>query len=166
MRLTFARLPDARVDESFGVLQLAADWLKQHGRKQRIARTSIDTYRSWQSEKANFVVMDGPAIVGLVTLRLEELTEWPGLAGTSAVQTLRALATHPDHRGRGVGALAVRGAIRQCPHGTPIYLDCVSGFLPGYYSQLGFEVVSRQQVTYPDNGETYDVTLMRFSVAS
>ncbi len=55
-------LDDALIDEAFAVLQLAGDWIRSCGRRQRITKTTIGNYRLWQSGRANYIVVDCSAI--------------------------------------------------------------------------------------------------------
>lgn len=163
MPLLFSQLDESRVDEAFSVLQRVGRHIEAKGRRQRISNTTRGTYCEWQAEHANYVVtaeLNGP-IVGLVTLRNERLDDWPEFAPTGSVPMLRALATHPEHHGEGIGEFAVRQAIALCTTGTTIYLDCVSDFLPEYYGKLGFKVVA-QQVRGDGHDEQYDITLMTY----
>ncbi len=162
MSLTFSLLDDSRVEESFAVLGRVGAWIETQGRRQRISKTTLQTYRQWQSEGANYVVIEAGQIVGLITLRLESLDDWPEFLTLGRVPMIRALATHPDHRGKEVGAFAIREAIKRCGEKTAIYLDCVSDFLPAYYATLGFVPIDEQRRQYPD-GEWYDITLMRYA---
>jgi predicted N-acetyltransferase YhbS len=162
MKLTFSALGDAQVEQAFGVLQQVGDWLESQGRRQRISNTSFECYSQWQSEHANFVVTEANEIIGLVTVRSELLEDWPDWLSLGPVLMLRALATHPDHQGRGVGALAIRESIQRSGSGQSIFLDCVSDSLPAYYARFGFQPVSQQIKVYPD-GEIYDITLMQLA---
>lgn len=164
MTRSFSVLNDSRVDEAFAVLQLVGRNIQSQGRRQRISNTTLDTYRLWQREHANFVVTDGPdgPIIGLVTLRDEQLDDWPSFVELGPVPMLRGLATHPEYLRQGIGDFAVRKSIETRPTGTTIYLDCVSGFLPSYYGRLGFQPVARQQQGDETEG-SYDITLMQFS---
>ena len=151
------RTTDGEFSDAFAVLQSVAQWLRAKGRRQRISATTLETYSKWQEAGQNYAVIEGQTIVGVFTLCHEVLTDWPDVAPPHAVPFLRALATHPDHRGKGVGALALESA-GELSGSEPLYLDCVSDFLPTYYSLHGFEPVQRQQRTYPDGD--YDITLM------
>ena len=130
MSLKLVPTPDDRADEAFRILQLVGRHLEALGRRQRISQISWPTYRRWQNENANYVVTRQDQIVGLVTLRREQLDDWPGFRHWGVVWMLRGLATHPDQHGQGIGAFAVRSAIELCAS-SPLYLDCVSDFLPG-----------------------------------
>ena len=43
----------------------------------------------------------------------------------------------------------------------PLYADCVSDFLPGYYESLGFETLARQTRYYLGEQQPFDITLLR-----
>ena len=155
--LRYGLVSNDQVEQAFGVLAATAQWLKSRGRKQRISETTLETYQSWQRDSANYAVWQADQIVGVFSLPFEDFLDWTEF--DKSALWLRALATHPDFRGQAVGEFAVRSAC-QLAEGKPIYLDCVSDFLPGYYQNLGFQIVGRQIKKYPD-GE-YDITLMCF----
>ena len=119
-----------------------------------------EVYGRWQSEQGNFAVWAGARIVGVFTLVRKPLAEWPRVSISGPVLWLRALATHPDHRGREIGRRAVRVAQALATREAYLYLDCVSAFLPAYYVALGFEPIARQVIETPDLGPL-EVTLMR-----
>ena len=164
MCFTFSLLDDSRVNESFTILELAARWLGQKGRRQRIAHITRPIYQKWQSKRANFIVTEQDQIVGIATLRQEPLDEWPEFYSLGTVYMIRALATHPDHRGKGIGEFAIREIIKRCGNSSAVYLDCVNDFLPRYYEKLGFHVIARQQRQYHDD-EAYDIVLMQTNIA-
>ena len=160
LRLRVERVTEADVDAAFDVLADATHWLAQRGRRQRISRLTREVYGRWQREQGNFAVWAGTRIVGVFTLVREPLAEWPRVSIRGPVLWLRALATHPDHRGREIGRRAVRVAQALAAREAYLYLDCVSAFLPAYYAALGFEPIARQVIETPDLGPL-EVTLMR-----
>jgi len=152
---------DHEAEAAFAVLKRVSVWLEQLGRRQRIAKTTFDTYMLWQNSGVNYVVVDDLEIAGIFSLPYEPLTEWrTTLDIEEPVAWLRALATDPAHRRKGIGALAVSHAL-EVRSPAAIYLDCVSGFLPSYYGSLGFEVIGTQTRQYPDEDHIYDITLMK-----
>lgn len=159
MSFEFSVLSDDRTFEAFAVLRQVGNSLVARGLRQRISQTTIESYLQWQSENANYIVSERNQIIGLVTLRFESLVDWPKFLTLGPVTMLRALATHPEHQGRGVGAFAIHNSI-QTSDAQPIFLDCVSDSLPAYYARFGFEAVDRRIKSYPD-GDAYDITLMR-----
>lgn len=167
MSRSFMLLDDDRVDEAFAVLQLVGRTIESSGRRQRISKTTLVTYRTWQTQRANFIVTDDSrgSIIGLVTLCDERLDDWPDFLELGPVAMIRALATHPDHVRTGIGDFAIRCAIeahdkKKSEKQTAIYLDCVSGFLPSYYARLGF-VTFAQQIREFDGDGALDITLMQ-----
>jgi ribosomal protein S18 acetylase RimI-like enzyme len=152
-----AQTSDDRFDEAFAVLHDVAVWLETLGRRQRITAITRDRYAEWQSKGQNHVVLDGSTVAGIFTVCEEQLTDWLESVPNTPLPFLRALATHPHYRGQGVGAIATQHAIRQVAPEV-LYLDCVSDFLPSYYTSVGFHEVARQVRSYSDGD--YDITLM------
>jgi predicted N-acetyltransferase YhbS len=161
MSFRFSLLDDSQVEEAFAILRRVGQWNRSQGRRQRISNMTLAMYQHWQSEHANFVITERDKIVGLVTLRRESLDDWPAHVRLGKAWMLRGLATHPEHRHRGVGAFAVRQAVHWVNQREDIYLDCVSDFLPDYYEALGFEKIDRQILLDPGN-DGLDITLMRY----
>ncbi len=148
------------VDRAFGVLQATARWLHQRGLRQRIADIRRATYEQWQAAGVNYAVFRGDRLVGVFSLPRETFSDWTAFADQDPALWLRALATHPDQRGQGTGEFAVQKALEIAGSGQPLWLDCVTGFLPGYYARLGFEILARR--VCPDGeGQEYQIALMR-----
>ena len=144
---------DDQVEEAFGILGEIGRWLAANGRNQRISSTPFESYLRWQHERVNYCIHCNGQLAGIYSLPQEPLSDWPEYARDEPVRWLRALATHPDFRGRGVGEYAISQALEHVDE--PVYLDCVSGFLPTYYSRSGFRTIGRKMI-----GD-FDVTLMR-----
>ena len=161
MNLTFSRLDDSEINVAFDVLKQVIADIQVKGRRQRIVDTTFADYQAWQAEAANFVVKLDDEIVGLVTVRREILEGWSDFVQLGSVIMLRALATHPNHRGQQIGEFAVVSAVQKIGDES-VYLDCVDGFLPDYYERLGFQVVARQQRQSSDSAEL-DLCLMKYS---
>lgn len=161
MSLRVRKVIEHETESTFRVLKRVAAWLEEQGRRQRIAKTQFTTYRMWQKKGVNYVVLDEDQIAGVFSLPCEPPREWSAMNIKNPVIWLRSLATDPAHRGKGVGAFAVNYAIESVSP-APLYLDCVSGFLPTYYTSLGFKIVASQVHTYPDEPHAYDITLMKY----
>jgi GNAT superfamily N-acetyltransferase len=159
--LQIRQVSDAETEISFAVLKRVAHWLETMGRRQRIAKTKFETYMKWQENGANYAVFHKSELAGIFSLPWEPLDEWPSFDTGRPVAWLRALATDPAHQGKGVGVFAVQQALSLADSSKPLFLDCVSGFLPNYYGQLGFETVATQTRQYPDEPHCYDITLMK-----
>lgn len=160
-RLSVRLVIRREAEAAFSVIKRVAVWLAQKDRRQRIANTDFDTYMRWQDDKVNYVVLDGKEIAGVFSLPRERFDEWSMVDVKEPVVWLRALATDPAHQKKGVGAFAVNEALNLIASPEPLYLDCVSDFLPGYYESLGFETIARQTRRYPGEDQPFDITLMR-----
>lgn len=162
MNLHFNLLNDERITDAYAVLKLVGKAIEAAGRRQRISKLTFETYEQWHHERANYIVTLENAIVGLVTLRRETLQGWSDVEDCEDAWMLRALATHPDYQGKGIGSFAVRRAVQSLDTNQIVYLDCVSAYLPGFYKRLGFDEISQQPRLF--DGAEYDVTLMRYVV--
>jgi len=147
----------SQFDAAFGVLARVGTWLERKGRHQRIGLTSRGTYESWQTAGWNHVVLHDHTIVGVFSLCHVTLADWQDSAPAHPVPFLRALATDPDWSGCGVGAFGIAAAIDVAAP-QAVWLDCVSDFLPDYYSRHGFHRINRR-IIHADDQE-YDVSLM------
>lgn len=165
-QLVVQQVCDDDLDSAFSVLTRVADWLEQMGRRQRISNTTWQTYQSWQRCGVNFAVLDANEIAGIFSLPREKMIVWPMLGITQPVVWLRALATDPSFRGQGIGEFAIQSAVELNPHDEPLYLDCVSGFLPTYYRRHGFKTIAQQTRSYPNDPVPFDITLMRYATRS
>ena len=141
---------------AFRVLERTAQWLEETGKKQRIAATTFQTYLNWQADNANFQVKFAERIVGVFSLPTEPLKDWPEISVDGPVLWLRALATDPEFRRQNVGSEAIQYAIKVAKQ-RPLFLDCVSGFLPSYYSQQGFKLLRQKEV------DGFEINLFKFS---
>lgn len=157
MNLTVQPVTAETFEASWRVLTAAVAWVKSEGRRQRISNLTRQTYMNWQQQAVNFSVWKGEFIAGVFSLPVEPLLDWPSHDTGQAAIWLRALATHPDFRGIGVGRFAIEFALNRIGVGTGLYLDCVDGFLPGYYQEMGFDYLDEQRT------DGYEIVLMRHS---
>ena len=148
----------AEKEQGFALLMETAKWLEQKGKRQRIAKTPFATYEAWQEAGVNHGVFSEGQLVGIYSLPEEAFVDWPDFQELGKQIWLRALATHPNFRGKQVGETGISEALKQVGDRS-LYLDCVSGFLPGYYQKRGFKILAEQEREYPGDG-TYQITLM------
>ena len=146
--LKFAALGSQQFERAIQLLNEVGKWNRSKGRHQRISDLSPETYAQWQSERSNFGISESGRLVGVVTLRKEQLLDWPEYLSKGEVWMLRALATHPDFRHRGIGEFAIANVKKMVAVGDSIFLDCVNEFLPTYYQSHGFEVIATRYVTF------------------
>ncbi len=140
----------------------AAEWLTAKGIRQWTTAYPRDLYREHQAKGSNYGLIEGGQLAAILTLTCEVSDTWADCLGATPAWFLSKLATAPSHRGRGVGAHAVRQAMAVvAAHGaTRLYLDCVSGtgFLVTFYQRLGFSQIDRREVHFP--GGSFDMVLM------
>lgn len=154
------QIRDGEVEAGFDVLRATAQFLINKGRRQRISNTTLAEYESWQAQAGNFGIFEADHLVGIYTLVKEPLSNWPQTSIEGDVLWLRALATHPDHRGKQIGAFGIQTALDTLNAGEELYLDCVSDFLPDYYAKQGFSLVA-ERTLIDEAGETWEITLMK-----
>lgn len=157
MNLTVQPVTAETFEASWDVLTDAVAWTKSQGRRQRISNITRQIYMNWQSMAVNFSVWRAECIAGVFSLPIQSLQNWPSHDTGKPAVWLRALATHPDFRGIGVGGFAIQFALASIGGGTKLYLDCVAGFLPEYYQKMGFEFLDEQRM------DGYEIVLMRHS---
>ena len=157
MNLTVQPVTAETLEASWNVLTDAVAWTKSQGRRQRISNITIQNYMNWQSRAVNFAVWREGCIAGVFSLPTQSFQSWPSHDTGKPVVWLRALATHPDFRGIGIGRFAIQCALVRIGCGTNLYLDCVAGFLPGYYQEMGFEFLDEQRT------DGFKIVLMRHS---
>ncbi len=152
-------------DVAHGILISAADWLISKGIRQWTTAYPKELYRACQEKGWNYGLISDGQLAVTMTLSWELPAEWADCFRTP-VWWLSKLATAPDHRGLGLGALAVRQAIgalsaRGADH---LYLDCVHGvgFLVDFYRGFGFETINRRDVQFSTG--VFDMVLMELKL--
>ena len=155
MNLTVQPVTAETFEASWNVLTDAVAWTKSQGRRQRISNITRQTYMNWQSQAVNFSVWRAECITGVFSLPTQSFQSWPSHDTGKPAVWLRALATHSDYRGIGIGGFAIQFALFSIGCGTNLYLDCVAGFLPEYYQKMGFEFLDEQKT------DGYEIVLMR-----
>lgn len=159
MLFQIEQISDKQLNLVVELLKSAAEWLEQKGRLQRVGNTSLETFEKWQRTACNYGVFNESGLVGIFSLPVENFQDWPEFSEAAPAVWLRALATHPTYRGQGVGEFAVKSALDIAGADKPVYLDCVSDFLPEYYGRLGFQKLAEQERKFEKEGRLA-ITLM------
>lgn len=153
-------------DIAHGILVSAADWLTAKGIRQWTTAYPKELYRSHQAKGWNYALLSDGQLAAILTLSYEATTDWRHCVGAEPVWWLSKLATAPTHRGRGLGARAVREAlgVLAAKGAHRAYLDCVhgSGALVAFYEGLGFAALDRRVLEF-STGEL-DMVLMSSAV--
>lgn len=154
-------------DVAHGILVDAASWLTSRGIRQWTAAYPKELYRSHQAKGWNYGLLSDGHLAAILTLSYEASPDWAHCVGAEPAWWVSKLATAPTHRGRGLGARAVREALgileSQGAHRT--YLDCVhgNGALVAFYERLGFVTLDRCVLQFA-TGE-FDMVLMSAAVS-
>jgi ribosomal protein S18 acetylase RimI-like enzyme len=152
-------------DVAHGILVNAADWLMCKGIRQWTTAYPKELYRACQKKGWNYGLISDGQLVVIVTLSWELPAEWADCFGTP-VWWMSKLATAPGYRGLGLGAMAVRQAIRalSVKGADRLYLDCVhgTGFLVDFYRALGFNTINRRNVQFSTG--LFDMVLMELKL--
>ena len=151
--LEFRRLHSNELDTGYAVHMEAYEWLKSRGSKQWPKPFPFEKYRLWHERRLNYGFFPNDTLATVFSIVEETDDRWHDYLQGRCVVWVRAVAGSDRFRNKGFGRLAIQAAIRQFVNekSIPLYLHCYkgSGFLPEYYSQLGFRVLSETEL---DNG--------------
>ncbi|MGE3345740.1 MAG: GNAT family N-acetyltransferase [Vicinamibacterales bacterium] len=154
-------------DAAHGILVSAADWLTAKGIRQWTTAYPKELYRSHHTKGWNYGLESDGQLAAVLTLSYEATTDWIDCVGSERVWWLSKLATVPTHRGKGLGARAVREAlgVLATKGAHRAYLDCVhgSGALVAFYEGLGFVALDRRLLKF--SADEFDMVLMSSAVS-
>jgi len=149
----FRRLHPRELDTGYAVLVEAYDYLKSKGSNQWPQPFSYEKYRRWHEQGVNYGFFSDDTLATVLSLVKEADDRWRDVLFGARVWWIRAVAGSGRHRNKGFGSLAIRAAVDRIAtaHQSSVFLHCFkgNGFLPGYYSRLGFEALSETEL---DNG--------------
>lgn len=151
---------DSELTACFDLLQRVGIALKRAGRKQRVATLPFETYEHWQQFGWNFLVESENQLVGIFSLPLVSLVDWPECTPNQPVQCLRTLAIAPEWQKKGYGRFAIQAALNLV-NNRPLYLDCVEGVLPAFYASVGFERLATRSIEFKP-GMLQSIVLMHY----
>jgi hypothetical protein len=168
--IEFGRLHDDEFDAGYVIIVEVTEWLLSKGIQQWLAPLPEAIYRKRQDAGENYALRINGELAAVVSLMDNRPHYWSEYLPETPFTWLGTLAMSRRFAGINLGEVMMNraiGHIRQGlePHETTfIYIDCLygSGFLPDYYSRLGFETIVRKVLKYP--GQDYDSVLMRLAV--
>jgi predicted N-acetyltransferase YhbS len=137
-------------------------WLKAKGIRQWLRPLDVKEFHERQVRAELFGAFADGRMVATVSLACEDDDDWAQHIGREKRWWLKTLAVaRGGERGLGERIVHACEGHLQGAGAREIYLECVdTGFLPGYYERLGYEVRQRADITYP-SGNTFPVALMR-----
>jgi GNAT superfamily N-acetyltransferase len=159
----FRVLTALEVDEAYNKYLEAYAWLNAKGVRQWITRVARQTFVERQARGELFACIVDGSLAAVVTMAFESSAYWLEEIGGDKRWWLKTLAVTPRFRGSGIGIFTMTECERHVfgADAGDCYLDCVDvGFLPGYYSKLGYIELARKTITYP-SGNSFLVALMK-----
>lgn len=139
------------------------DWLNAKGVRQWLRALTPETFAQRQRDGQLFALWIDNKIAAVVTLAFESSPYWPEITGNDTHWWVKSLAVVRAWRGDGIGQRVMSECESRVRNSGAIelYLDCVStGFLPPYYTALGYQSLAEREITYP-SGFTFPMVLMR-----
>jgi ribosomal protein S18 acetylase RimI-like enzyme len=122
----------------------------------------LEVYEQRQLRGENFGYFVGDALAVIVSLARQESADWREETGGQTHWWLKTLATAEEFHGRRLGEQTVAACemwLRERGE-KKLLLDCAdAGFLPHFYTRLGFQVVARKSIAYP-SGDASAMVLM------
>jgi ribosomal protein S18 acetylase RimI-like enzyme len=161
--MEFRAVTAVETSEAYALYREVFDWLQAKGVRQWLRALPPEEFRERQARGELFAFFLGGEMRAMVTLAFEQDLDWKKYLTPEKRWWIKSLAVARAHGGRAMGEhLLQRGEAQLAAAGaTEAYLECVdTGFLPGYYARLGYEVLQRADITYP-SGNTFPVCLMR-----
>lgn len=161
--VSFRRVDSAGVNDAYSAYLGVFEWLKAKGVRQWLRAIPLEVFMERQRKGELFACFVDDRLAAVVTLAFEQNPYWVEETGNVPQWWIKSLAVVRTERGTGVGARVMREseAVARQAGAAALFLDCVdTGFLPGYYTRLGYEALARKDITYP-SGNTFPVVLMK-----
>ena len=166
--MTFRKVTAAEIDQAYAIYLEAFAWLKAKGVRQWLRALPVETFVERGEGGELFGLFTGLRLAAIVTLVCEADTDWKEVLGDHQCWWIKSLVVAREFSGRELGHQVIADCetrIRESG-ATTAFLDCVDGgFLPGYYTRLGYSVMSRRDITYR-SGNTFPMVLMKKSLPS
>ena len=160
---TFGPVDAAHVAAAHAAYMSVFDWLNAKGVRQWLRALTPETFAQRQRDGQLFALRIDNKIAAVVTLAFETSPYWPEITGNDPHWWIKSLVVVRTWRGEGIGpqVMSECEAIVRNSSGSEVYLDCASdGFLPPYYTALGYQSLAERDITYP-SGFTFPMVLMR-----
>ena len=158
----FRRLSADELDLGYAVYLSAVEWLKAQGIRQWVTPLSRSIYAARHERGENYGLFVEGQLGVIISLGPGTPAEWAEVLPESKTWWVHTLATRSDYHGQGFGALTLQHSLAYLKDQglSEIYLDCLAGFLPTYYTRQGFRQLSAQDYTY-SSGNTFSIVLMK-----
>ncbi len=145
---TFAQLTEPHFDTAYGVVVAATDWLNANGIRQWDEPIPEPTYRERHKAGLNYGLFVDGVLTTVLTLKDEAPGYWAAVRDFHPpFAWLSTLAVDRAYAGQGLANAALTAAENHlAANGVErIYLDCIEGFLPGFYTAAGYTLLERRE---------------------
>ena len=163
MNISFHKISIEEVSVAHSAYIGVYDWLNAKGVRQWLRALSQETFFDRQRDGQLFALYIDNRVVAIVTLAFESNNYWLEVTGDESRWWIKSLAVVRAWRGEGVGKrvmLECETIVRDAGV-SEVFMDCVdTGFLPHYYSSLGYEALAQKEITYP-SGNAFLMVLLR-----
>lgn len=160
--LVFRQLQSVELVSGYTIICQATDWLLNKGIQQWLQPLPLQTYEQRQAQGQNYGLFINDTLGVVVSLFDYKPTYWQQYLPDTEFMWLATLVTAQNFKGNGLGKLALQKAESYLAQqdAADIFLDCYygDGFLPGYYTALGYEAIIRKQLEF--KSVTFDSVLM------
>ena len=165
-RIEFRKITMEELDQAYSIICENVDWLLSKNIRQWITPIPYHIYQVRQQNSENYGLIYDDKLAVVLSLVKEPSWEWADEIGDISYWWLSTMVTSKEHRGRGIGKIAVCEVLKYCRKLgiEELYIDCVQGndFLPNYYKSLGFETLKRKHIKY--NEGVFKMVLMKCSL--
>ncbi len=145
---TFAQLTEPHFGTAYGIVVAATNWLNANGIRQWDQPLPEVTYRERHAAGLNYGLFVDDQLTTVLTLKGEVPGYWAAVREfRPPFAWLSTLAVDRAHAGKGLANAALAAAEHHlASEGVQsIYLDCVDGFLPGFYAAAGYTLLERRE---------------------
>ena len=165
--LIFHQITDAQLENAHTVYLEIFAWLKAKGVRQWLRPISREVFVERHQRGELFALSSDNVLTAIVTVAFEINSYWPEKIGESRRWWIKSLGVARLCHNAGIGRQMMEACERhlRTTGATEVFLDCVDGgFLPAYYARLGYDEISRKDITYP-SGNTFPMVLMKKPLA-
>jgi predicted N-acetyltransferase YhbS len=160
---SFRRISIEEVSAAHSAYVGVYKWLNANGVRQWLRALSKETFVERQRDGQLFALYDDDRVAAVVTIAFEASNYWLETISNESRWWVKSLAVVRAWHGENIGKcvmLKCETVVRDAG-GSEVFIDCVdAGFLPPYYSGLGYEALAHKEIIYP-SGNTFSMVLMK-----
>ncbi|MGH7977309.1 MAG: GNAT family N-acetyltransferase [Limisphaerales bacterium] len=160
----FRRLSKDEVDLGYEIYLAAFKWLNANGIRQWLVPLRLSDYEAREKSEENYGLFISDELAVIASLAQKIPHEWADVVSEPQTWWIQTLAASQKFRGKNLGKLTMQFVETYLAKQNvqKLYLDCVdvAGFLPVFYSNLGFVKIEQRNITYP-SGNTFPMVLMK-----